>query len=242
MKKIRIQIRNTEFCCYFLTELKAVKGDKNLPAVKIRAIAAQFAAKTVSTQQAQFATWGLLTDWAQTYRTMDPTYVEAQLRSFYQIYERGLVFRDYMPVYWSPSSKTALAEAELEYNPRHVSTAVYMRFRLLKRPADVVSGNNSGELFAVIWTTTPWSLLANRAICYNAGDDYTVLEWEGDQYIVSAALVDSAGVKAALPGARPVVSSFPGRLLKGERALVKYGVISQSLCGLHVHSCTVLIG
>ncbi len=100
-----------------------------------------------------------------------------------------------------------------------------MRFRLLKRPADVVN-ENSGELYAVIWTTTPWSLLANRAICYNAGDDYTVLEWEGDQYMVSATLVDSAGVKAALPGARPVVSSFPGRLLKGERALVKCGVRS----------------
>jgi isoleucyl-tRNA synthetase len=106
-----------------------------------------------------------------------------------------------------------------------VSTAVYMRFRLLKRPTDVVS-ESKGELFAVIWTTTPWSLLANRAICYNAGDDYTVLEWEGDQYLVSATLVDSAGVKAALPGARPVVNSFPGRLLKGERALVKYGVRS----------------
>jgi len=195
-------------------------GDKNLPAVKIRAIAAQFAAKTVSAQQAQFATWGLLTDWAHHYRTMDPAYVEAQLRSFYRIYERGLVFRDYMPVYWSPSSKTALAEAELDYNPRHVSTAVYMRFRLLTRPPDVpVVSEGFGEMFAVIWTTTPWSLLANRAICYNAGDEYTVLEWEGDLYVVSATLIDSPGVKSALPGARPVLHSFSGRLLNGEQRL-----------------------
>jgi isoleucyl-tRNA synthetase len=65
-------------CCSL--ELKAVKGGKqNLPAVEIRAIAAQFAAQTVTSQQAQFATWGLLTDWTQHYRTMDPAYVQASV-------------------------------------------------------------------------------------------------------------------------------------------------------------------
>jgi isoleucyl-tRNA synthetase len=146
---------------------------------------------------------------------MDPAYVQSQLRNFYEIYSRGLIFRDYMPVYWSPSSKTALAEAELEYNPRHVSTAVYMRFRLLTRPPDVAVNRDLREMYAVIWTTTPWSLLANRAICYNSGDEYVVLEWQGDGYVIAASLVDSPGVVAALPGARPLGASFPGRLLKG---------------------------
>ncbi len=197
-------------------ELKAVKGDKTLPADKIRAIAAQFAAETITAQQAQFATWGLLTDWTRHYRTMDPAYVQAQLRAFYDIYARGLVFRDYMPVYWSPSSKTALAEAELEYNPRHVSTAVYVRFRFVQRPVLPPSVSYKGDVYAVIWTTTPWSLLANRAICFNAGDEYALLECSGGEcYVVAATLVDSPGVRAALPAGARLLTTFPGRLLEG---------------------------
>ena len=186
-----------------------------MPAVKIRAIAADFAAQTVKTQQAQFSSWGLLTDWTHYYRTMDPSYVQAQLRAFYDIYARGLVFRDYMPVYWSPSSKTALAEAELEYNSQHVSTAVYVRFKLKKPPLLPALAVAANDMYAVIWTTTPWSLLANRAICYNAGDEYAVVECaKGDRYVVAASLVDSPGVRTALSDAR-LLCTFPGHLLEG---------------------------
>jgi isoleucyl-tRNA synthetase len=145
--------------------------------------------------------------------------VQAQLRAFYTIYARGLVFREHMPVYWSPSSKTALAEAELEYNPRHVSTAVYVRFKLVRRPPLPVVVSGSGDMYAVIWTTTPWSLPANRAICYNAGDEYAVLGGGGEEdccYIVSAALVESPAVRAALPDGARVLSKFSGKLLEGD--------------------------
>ena len=86
-------------------ELKAIKGDKDLPATKIREIAANFAAESVGAQRKQFSSWGLLVDWDNHYRTMNPDYVKVQLRTFYEIYEKGLLFHGYMPVYWSPSSK-----------------------------------------------------------------------------------------------------------------------------------------
>ena len=92
---------------------------------------------------------------------MDPEYVKTQFRTFYQIYLKDLIFRDYMPVFWSPSSKTALAEAELEYNPTHTSTSVYVRFKLNQVSSKLETFRDS-NIYGLIWTTTPWSLVANQ--------------------------------------------------------------------------------
>ena len=90
-------------------ELKAIKGGKQgLAPTKIRQIAANFAQKSLEGQQSQFKSWGLLADWSNHYRTMNPEYVKVQLRKFYEIYAKGLVFNSYMPVYWSPSSKARI--------------------------------------------------------------------------------------------------------------------------------------
>ena len=144
-------------------ELKAVKGDKKLDPIKIREIAEKFALSAVNTQKEQFSKWGILTDWNNIYKTLDKPYVKRQIEIFNELYKKKLVFQNYMPVFWSPSSRTALAEAELEYNPNHKSTSIYVRFKLNKL-SDKLKDFGGRNVFALIWTTTPWSLLANKEI------------------------------------------------------------------------------
>ena len=138
-----------------------MKGGKNLTSLKIREIAGKFANESLNIQKAEFSKWGILTNWDNIYRTMDPNYVKTQLKTFNAIQKKGLIFRDYMPVYWSPSSKTALAEAELEYNPAHLSTSVYLRFKLTKMSVKLQTLGDK-EIYGLIWTTTPWSIVANQ--------------------------------------------------------------------------------
>jgi isoleucyl-tRNA synthetase len=103
-----------------------------------------------------------------------------------------LIYRDMKPVYWSPSSRTALAEAELEYDPNYESQSLYLRMGLTKFSERIkqLAGNKS--VFAIIWTTTPWSLPANQAICYNNDLNYSMVQLEDDSksvYIVATDLV-----------------------------------------------------
>ena len=92
--------------------------------------------EAVSAQKAEFRSWGILGDWEDPYLTLSPQYVKRQLGLFARLAEDGLVFRSYMPVYWSPAAKTAMAESELEYEPNHVSTAAYVRFKLDEKSAN----------------------------------------------------------------------------------------------------------
>ena len=95
--------------------------------VKIRQKARAFAQKTVEAQRKEFQSWGVIGNWSNPYITMSKEYVKNELIRFFEMYEKGFIFQRYMPVYWSPVTKTALAEAELEYNPSHKSTSVYVR-------------------------------------------------------------------------------------------------------------------
>ena len=81
-----------------------------------------------------------------------------------------------MPIFWSPSSQTALAESELEYNENHLSTSIYLKFPL----ANTI---NDQPISALIWTTTPWTLPANRAICFNPELDYVTIQFEGEDEV-----------------------------------------------------------
>lgn len=96
---------------------------------------------------------------------LDPLYEANQLKAFASMYEKGYIYRGMKPVYWSPSSLTALAESELEYVDNHSSFSIYVSFPIssLSPSASTLSKylNSSGGLFSLIWTTTPWTIPAN---------------------------------------------------------------------------------
>ncbi|RUS87660.1 hypothetical protein EGW08_004583 [Elysia chlorotica] len=141
---------------------------EHLPALEIRQKARDLVKKVVEDQKKSFLQWGIMGDWNSVYRTLSPDYESAQLQVFYNIYEKGYIYKDYMPVYWSPSSQTALAEAELEYNHEHVSKSVFVKFPLVTlRDRFKAELDDAAKVWAVVWTTTPWTLPFNQALCYN---------------------------------------------------------------------------
>ncbi|KAG8259136.1 Isoleucine--tRNA ligase, mitochondrial [Homalodisca vitripennis] len=171
-------------------ELKAMAGQDvmSLSPLAVRAQARKFAKEAIRDQKAVFRSWGVMADWEDgCYFTFDKAYVKNQLQQFYKLYEQGLIYRDVKPVYWSPSSRTALAESELEYKEDHESTSAHVRMRVVGGPATW-----RDEVYALVWTTTPWTLPANQAIAYSPNLAYCLVTMEGEssRYIVASTLAD----------------------------------------------------
>ncbi|XP_031347097.1 isoleucine--tRNA ligase, mitochondrial isoform X2 [Photinus pyralis] len=193
-------------------EMKAVASNlQKLTPLEIRSSARNFAKNTIAIQRDAFQSWGVVADWANPYLTFEKGYVKNQSEKFVELYEKGLVFREVKPVYWSPSSMTALAEAELEYNSQHSSTEVILRLKLATCPFY----RDKEGIYALIWTTTPWTLPCNQAICFNPGLSYSIVK-VGDKpeaLIVASNLIKD--VSKILNAELKVLSSFPGEALQG---------------------------
>ncbi|KAI0790394.1 tRNA synthetases class I-domain-containing protein [Abortiporus biennis] len=160
------------------------KEHHEISPVEIRTEAEAYAKSQVLSQQEQFRQLGIMADWTteSTYRTLDHDYEIRQLRIFQAMVDKGLIYRHYRPVHYSPSSHSALAEAELEYSDNHTSTAVYVTFDLdAKNHQDALSPalkkvvEEHGAVQLMAWTTTPWTLTANMALNVNSEMTYTVL-------------------------------------------------------------------
>lgn len=162
----------------------------------IRRYAGEYAKECIQTQMSSFKELNLLADWSNIYRTIDVDYMCKELDLFYELYEKKLIYRDYMPVYWSVSSQTALAEFELEYKSDHKSESVFVEYELVKYSDQLKSllGNSEQKLYAPIWTTTPWSLPANKAIAFNPTLKYGILNNASTNkaYIVATDLIEEA--------------------------------------------------
>jgi isoleucyl-tRNA synthetase len=169
----RIELTPGWDCHGLPIELKAVSDNySSLTPIEIRQKAKQLALNVIEEQKKSFMSWGVMADWDNPYFTFDSNYIKNQINAFYKLYEKGLVFRDYMPVYWSPSTRTALAEAELQYNDSHISKSVYVKLKLIEVPQSI---RQFGDVYAVIWTTTPWTLAANEAIAYATNQNYAIV-------------------------------------------------------------------
>ncbi|KAL5049058.1 hypothetical protein BDW71DRAFT_176131 [Aspergillus fruticulosus] len=166
-------------------ELKAMEARKDaqeksgvVGAAVTRKIARNLAEKTVKKQMNGFRGFGIMADWENHWKTMDKEFEKRQLGIFREMVEKGLIYRRFKPVYWSPSTGTALAEAELEYTDDHISTAAFVKFPLVKVPSHLEQNPllQGKDISAVIWTTTPWTLPANAAIAIHPSLEYTILE------------------------------------------------------------------
>ncbi len=182
-------------------ELKVDKelGDKKhvMTKAQIRKVCRKYADKFIDIQRKDFKRLGVFGDWDNPYITMDFKYESITLAELYKCYKAGVVYRGSKPVYWCHSCETALAEAEVEYAD-HTSYSVYVKFAL---PSDTKSKIGvDGDVSAVIWTTTPWTLPANVAIALNTDFDYAVVKITssenknlkvGEQIIVANELAES---------------------------------------------------
>ena len=166
------------------TQKKSDGGE--LGPIGVRYAARDLATKTVKEQMKGFKKWGIMADWEKAWKTMDKSFEIKQLEVFQEMVKKGLIFRRFKPVYWSPSSRTALAEAELEYRDDHESLAAYVAFPIVAVPKNLEEKLGSGQdLSAIIWTTTPWTLPANRAIAINKDLEYTIVRHHKKLFVVA---------------------------------------------------------
>ena len=149
------------------------KLDMPVPAV-LEACRA-YAQKYVDLQTEQFERIGCFGRWETPYKTMARSYEARTLEAFYGFLEKGFVYRGLKPVYWCIHDRTALAEAEVEYE-NHTSPSVYVRYRLTSDPAAIAPALAGREVSTIIWTTTPWTLPASLAVAFHPDFEYVALE------------------------------------------------------------------
>jgi isoleucyl-tRNA synthetase len=172
-----------------VTQEMRKRGDTSTDPVALRQACEAYARKFIDIQREQWQRLGAVGDWAHPYLTLDRAYEADELRLFADIVEKGFVYRGKKPVYWSIPCRTALAEAEVEYQD-HVSQSVFVKFPVVDRPGT----------FILIWTTTPWTLPANLAVAYNSTFSYSLVRVSVDDertedYLVSALLLNPVAAK-----------------------------------------------
>ncbi|SCV03258.1 LAME_0H08988g1_1 [Lachancea meyersii CBS 8951] len=172
-------------------ELKALQklaaGQNRLSASKVRSLAAEHARKTIKSQRNQFEKFAIATNWDDHYETMQRSFELHQLDNLKKMIHTGLIKRQNKPVYWGTETKTALAESELEYKEDHLSISAYVKFPLTTASCFFLqkfcSLDSQKGIDVVIWTTTPWTIFANEAICFNKNLEYGIYDF-GDKYVL----------------------------------------------------------
>ena len=188
---------------------------RNLPRDQVQALSRAYANQQIAQQMADFQRLGVLGDWAHPYRTMDHANEAGEIRVLKRMVERGFVYRGQKPVYWCFDCGSSLAEFEIEYADKK-STAVDVAF-LCAEPDKLAAAFGLAALqhdaYAVIWTTTPWTLPANQALNLNPALDYALVATPRGLLLLASALVQSCLARYGLVG--EVLATTLGATLDG---------------------------
>ncbi len=209
-------------------EKKIGKAKKEqLPKTKIRELCRQHAAKFVEVQKEGFKSLGVIADWEHPYVTMDFRFEANIYRTLCNVAHKGLLVERNKPVYWSWAERTALAEAEVEYEEKE-DFSIYVAFELGDKAKEKLG--HPGAAAIVIWTTTPWTLPANTGISLNPDEMYVLTK---DGYIVAEKLFDDLVESGVVEG--PIEMRIPAKDLEGMIAINPLnGRPSRIVLGEHV--------
>jgi isoleucyl-tRNA synthetase len=192
-------------------ERKLGEKKKDMPALSIRRACREFAANALKRQTRDFQRLGILGEWDNPYITMSDHYEAETARLFAHFVERGFVYKGARPVYWCIHDQTALAEAEVEYH-QHTSPSVYVKFPLKSDPASIDPALAGRKVFALIWTTTPWTLPSNLGIAVHPDFDYVAFASGDEVYIVAGELLEVVTTRCGLADPK-VLARFRGSKL-----------------------------
>ena len=183
---------------------------KEKSVAEFRSICENYALEQVEQQLAQFDRLGIFTDWNEKYITLYPEFEAEQVKIFGKMLAEGLIYKGFKTVYWSPSSESALAEAEVEYQDIK-SPSMFVAFNVVDG-----KGKLDDNTAFVIWTTTPWTIPANQAITIGAAFDYAVVAIAGDErkYIVAKDLLADLATKFGWESPE-IVATYKGETLEG---------------------------
>lgn len=162
---------------------------KKVAKIEFRNYCEKYAREQIKIQKEQFKNLNVIGDWDNPYVTFDKNYEARQIEVFAEMVKRGLIYKGLKPVYWSPSSESALAEAEIEYKDK-TDYSIYITFKIEEGNDYVKKGDN-----LIIWTTTPWTLPGNLAIAVGSDYDYSKVEIDNKNYIIATELKDILKVK-----------------------------------------------
>jgi isoleucyl-tRNA synthetase len=207
-------------------ELGAKKAQMTL--AQIRAVCRRYAEKYVERHRKDFKRLGVLGRWQDPYLTMSGQYQAAIARAFLEFLERGYVYKGLKPVNWCLSCRTALAEAEVEYED-HTSPSIWVRFRMISDPGKVDARLTGKEVYAVIWTTTPWTIPANVAIAFHPKYEYVAAECGGAVHIIAAELLEATAAAAGWPETTEI-ARFTGDKL--ERSVFLHPFLERESLGI----------
>ena len=213
-------------------ELKEKK--KTLPAHVVRKCCRDYAGKWIDIQRKEFRRLGVLGDWENPYRSMTPAYEAITARELARFVEKGNVVRAKKPIYWCCSCHTALAEAEVEYAD-HTSPSIFVRFPLPdQKLKNIFPQADTGRSYVIIWTTTPWTLPDNMAVCLHPEFMYALVEADDAQYVLARELVESCAATFGWSDYK-VLGEAEGSALEGLEARHPfYNRVSPLILGRHV--------
>ncbi|MFJ7677664.1 isoleucine--tRNA ligase [Peribacillus sp. NPDC097206] len=203
---------------------------KEMSVAEFRKLCEEYAYVQINNQREQFKRIGVRGDWDNPYITLKPEYEAQQIKVFGEMAKKGYIYKGKKPVYWSPSSESALAEAEIEYQDKR-SASIYVAFEVTDGKGVIDEG-----VKIIIWTTTPWTIPANLGISLHPQLNYVVVAVENEKYLVAEALLES--VKETLGWENPtIVKTVKGSEL--DRAVAKHPLYDrESLVMLGEHVTT----
>src|SRR5580692_11449775 len=180
---------------------------------QIRGACRKYAQKYVDLQRKDFMRLGVLGRWENPYLTMSAEYEAVIAKAFVDFLEQGFVYKGLKPVNWCIYDRTALAEAEVEYE-NHTSPSIWVRFALTSDPAKIDPALAGKRVFGLIWTTTPWTIPANLAIAFHPKYRYVAVDVAGEVYIVAKDLL-AATAEACGWESPQELAEFAGSNLNG---------------------------
>ena len=196
------------------TQVEKQLGGKTtvVSAAEFRRLCREFATKFIDQNRRDFKRLGIFGQWDKPYLTMNPEHEASIAAAFLIFLERGYAYKGLKPVYWCLHDRTALAEAEVEYED-HTSPSIWIRYRVNAVPA--LGSAKSGAFYALVWTTTPWTLPASMALAFHPDFEYVLAESEdGDVYILAKGRFDAVQQETPLKF-RNVSDPFAGRVFEG---------------------------
>jgi len=196
--------------------------------VQIRAACRKYAEKYVELQKRDFIRLGVLGRWEAPYLTMSAEYEAVIAQAFVDFLDQGYVYKGLKPVNWCIHDRTALAEAEVEYE-NHSSPSIWVRFFLVSDPAAIDPALAGRSVSGLIWTTTPWTIPANMAVAFHPKFNYVAVQVGDDVFIVAEDLVEKTA-EACGWGEPSVLAKFPGERLNG--AVFRHPFLERNSLGI----------
>lgn len=195
-----------------------ILGDhkRKLSLIDIREECKKYALKYVKIQRDQFKRLGVFGEWEKPYLTMDPEYEAEVIRHLAAFFASGNIYKGKRPVHWCPHCRTALAEAEIEYNDRK-SPSIYVKFPMISDLSEKYPVLKNKKVSVLIWTTTPWTLPANLAIAFHPDYEYAAFQINGEVHIAAKRLIPVLAEELGFKKTKILVT-FPGKDMKGLRA------------------------